>query len=70
MFRNRAIQMTFVRPTQTDAPPSDTTVADLAYITSETSRTMFKGVGALMLAYVVADTGRKIAIHAVKTYMK
>ena len=70
MFKNRAVQMTFVKPTEADPSESDTTVADLAYITTETGKTMIKGMGALMLAYMVADTGRKIAIHAAQTYMK
>ena len=64
MFRNHTIQMKLVKPDPSVASDNaDTTAADLAYIMSETSNQVFKGIGAVMLAYVAADTVRKVIVH-------
>jgi hypothetical protein len=71
MFRNHSIQMRLVRPRSTESSDTpETNVADLAYIATETSNSLLKGVGALMLTYVAADTARKIIVHTVTTKIK
>jgi hypothetical protein len=72
MFKNHSIQMRLVKPSQTaDSPDTpETNIADLAYIATETSNSMLKGVGALMLSYVAADTARKIIVHIATTKIK
>lgn len=63
MFRNRSIQVKFVKPqTTSEDDTPDTTIADLAYIATLTGKSLVKGGAALMLAYVAADTLRQVTV--------
>lgn len=71
MFKNHSIQMSLVKPQPAESSETpETNLADLAYIATETSNTLFRGFGALMLAYVAADTARKILVHTATTKIK
>lgn len=71
MFKNHSIQMRLVKPHTADSPDiPETSIADLTYLANETGTNLIKGIGALMLSYVAADTVRKIIVHTATTKIK
>lgn len=49
---------------------TDTNVADASYFVHETGKELLKGIGALMLTYVAADTVRKVIVHTAQTKIR
>jgi hypothetical protein len=69
MLSNRHLEVKVAKNSDIDEEP-DTRLADLAYIAQQTSNSMFKGVGALILTYMAADTVRQIAILSAKAKLQ